>query len=39
VDGSLRTIMPKRGEVSTPFVRSAARHTAKSSAVRAGSNS
>jgi hypothetical protein len=39
VDGSLRTIMPKRGDVGTPCVRSAASHTAKSSAVRAGSSS
>jgi hypothetical protein len=39
VDWSLRTIMPKRGDVGTPFVRSAASHTAKSSAVRAGSSS
>ena len=39
VDGALRTIMPKRGDVGTPFVRSAASHTAKSSAVRAGSSS
>ena len=39
VDWSLRTIMPKRGDVGTPFVRSAASHTAKASAVRAGSSS
>ena len=39
VDWSLRTIMPTRGDVGTPFVRSAASHTAKSSAVRAGSSS
>jgi hypothetical protein len=39
VDWSLRTIMPTKGDVGTPFVRSAASHTAKSSAVRAGSSS
>ena len=39
VDWPLSAIMPKRGGVGTPFVRSAASHTAKSSAVRAGSSS
>ena len=39
VDGSLRAIMPTRGDVGPPFVRSASSHTAKSSAVRAGSSS
>jgi hypothetical protein len=39
VDWSLRTLMPTRGDVGTPFVRSAASHTAKSAAVRAGSSS
>jgi hypothetical protein len=38
VDWSLRTIMPKRGDGGTPFVRSAASHPAKLSAVRAGSS-
>jgi hypothetical protein len=39
VDGSLRAIMPTRGDVGTTLLRTAASHTAKSSAVRAGSNS
>jgi hypothetical protein len=39
VDGSLRAIMPTRGGVGTTLLRTAASHTAKSSAVRAGSNS
>jgi hypothetical protein len=39
VDWPLSAIMPKRGGVGPTFVRSAASHTAKSSAVRAGSNS
>jgi hypothetical protein len=36
---SLRTIVPTRGGVGTPVVRSAASPTAKASAVRAGSSS
>ncbi len=39
VDRSLSTIMPKRGDKGTPSVRLAASITAKSSALRAGSNS
>ena len=39
VDRSLRTIMPKRGDIGTSFVRLAASITAKSSAVRAGRSS
>jgi hypothetical protein len=39
VDRPLRTIMPKRGDVGTPIVRSAASKAAKSSAVRAGRSS
>ena len=39
VEGSLRPLMPTRGDMGTPFRRSAASHTAKSSAVRAGSSS
>jgi hypothetical protein len=39
VDRSLSTIMPNRGDKGTPSVRLAASITAKSSALRAGSNS
>ena len=39
VDRSLRTIMPKRGDVGMPFARSVVSKAAKSSAVRAGSSS
>jgi hypothetical protein len=39
VDRSLSAIMPKRGDVRTTVVRSAASHAAKASAVRAGSSS
>jgi len=39
VERSLRTIMPTRGDKGTPAVRLAARSTANSSALRAGSNS
>jgi len=39
VDRPLSTIMPKRGDKGTPSVRLAASITAKSSALRAGSNS
>src|SRR6266516_3527331 len=39
VDRSLRTIMPKRGDVGTAFVCVVARRVANSSAVRAGSKS
>jgi hypothetical protein len=39
VERSLSAILPKRGGVGMPGVRSAASHAAKSSAVRAGSHS
>jgi hypothetical protein len=39
VDRSLSTIMPKRGDVGTPFVWVVARRAANSSAVRAGRKS
>jgi hypothetical protein len=39
MDRPLRTIMPKKGDVGTPFARSVVSKVAKSSAVRAGSNS
>jgi hypothetical protein len=39
MDRPLRTIMPKRGDVGTPFARSVVSKAAKSLAVRAGSRS
>jgi hypothetical protein len=39
MDRPFRTIMPKRGDVGTTFVRSVVSKAAKSSAVRAGSSS
>jgi hypothetical protein len=39
VEWSLRTIRPNRGDVGPPVIRSAARHTATASAVRAGRRS